>query len=149
MGQGRESKDRGAARVQGRASGRSSFPGAAVGLAALLGLIAGTARGETLSLNYLVGWGHLTIGEAAVSYRQTESRYRLVGDGRTRGILDLFVTWTGRAETEGVLREDGRRPLVHRHRGTWKREIRARRGSTGPAPRRRAPRPNRRRTWRR
>lgn len=90
------------------------------GLAALLGLFAATAaRGETLSLDYLVGWGHLTIAEAEVSYSQTESRYHLVGDGRTRGVLDVFVSWTGQAETEGLLRKEGRRPLVHRNRGTW------------------------------
>ncbi len=89
-------------------------------LAALLGLLAtAAARAETVTLGYLVGWGHLTIAEAEVSYSQTRSRYRLVGDGRTRGILDFFVSWTGRAETEGELRRDGRWPLVHRNRGTW------------------------------
>ncbi|MDX1576757.1 MAG: DUF3108 domain-containing protein [Kiloniellales bacterium] len=89
-------------------------------LATLIALpVAAAARAETVSLDYLVGWGHLTIAEAEVSFSQTESSYRLIGDGRTRGILDLFVSWTGRAETEGVLRTDGRRPLVHRNRGTW------------------------------
>jgi len=77
------------------------------------------ARAENLTLGYLVSWGHLTVAEAEVSYSQSESRYHLIGDGRTRGILDFFVSWTGRAETEGLLREDGRRPLVHRHQGTW------------------------------
>ena len=90
MGQDRASQRVGVARAQSRPSLRTT---AGAGLAALLGLFAVTgARGETLSLDYLVGWGHLTIAEAEVSYSQTESRYHLVGDGRTRGVLDVFVS---------------------------------------------------------
>lgn len=117
MGQGRRSLDRGAA---GSRSGTPGRPVVAAALAALCGLLApAVVRAENLTLGYLVSWGHLTVAEAEVSYSQSESRYHLIGDGRTRGILDFFVSWTGRAETEGLLREDGRRPLVHRHQGTW------------------------------
>lgn len=95
------------------------------GLAGLLGVGASTAsRAETLTLSYLVAWGHVTLAEAEVSYRQSGSRYHLVGSGRTRGLLDLLFSWRGRAETEGVVKAGGRQSLVHQHEGTSKKKTR-------------------------
>lgn len=91
-----------------------------VGLAALLWWGGPTAaRAETLTLGYLVGWGHMTLAEAEVSFSQSDAGYRLGGTGRTRGLLELLFSWQGRAATEGERRQDGRRPLVHEHEGTW------------------------------
>ncbi len=76
-------------------------------------------RADSLTLGYLVGWGHVTLAEAEVTYSQTDSRYQLTGEGRTRGLLEFLFSWRGRAETEGERRQEGRRPLVHQHEGTW------------------------------
>ena len=97
----------------------------AVALAGFLGALSPTAgRGENLSLSYVVAWGHVTLAEAEVSYRQSDARYHLVGNGQTLGVLDLLFSWQGRAETEGVLKAGVRQPLVHEHEGTWKRDTR-------------------------
>jgi len=112
-------------------------PVLAAAVACLLGVAAPTAsRGEALTLSYLVGWGHLTLAEAEVSYRQSGSRYRLVGSGRTRGFLALLFSWQGQAETEGVLKAGGRQPLVHEHEATSNRKTRWTRvaWNGGPAP---------------
>lgn len=97
----------------------------AAGLAILLGSLApAAARAENLTLSYLVAWGHLTLAEAEVSYRQSGSRYRLAGNGRTLGALGLLFPWHGKAETEGVIKAGARQPLVHQQEGTWKRNTR-------------------------
>jgi hypothetical protein len=75
-------------------------------------------------LGYQVAWGHLTLVEAEISYGQSGSRYFLSGSGRTRGLFGLFFPWQGRADTEGLLQGEGRRPLAHRHEGTWKEKTR-------------------------
>jgi len=91
------------------------------GLTGLIGVFAAaTGRAESLTLSYLVAWGHVTLVEVEVSVRQTGSRYHLVGGGRTTGVLDLLFPWHGRAETQGVVTAGTRRPLVHQHEGTWK-----------------------------
>ncbi len=107
------------------------------GLAGLLGILGPTAiQAEPLTLSYLVGWGHMTLAEAEISYSQSEIRYHLVSKGRTRGLLDLFFSWQGRAETEGLRLKEGRRPLVHEHEGTKKEKTRRTRvdwnGAAGP-----------------
>lgn len=95
------------------------------GLAGLLWILGPTAiQAEPLTLRYLAGWGHMTLAEAEISYSQSESRYHLVSKGRTRGLLDVFFSWQGRAETEGLWLQEGRRPLVHEHEGTRKEETR-------------------------
>ena len=112
-------------------------PALVAAAACLLGVAAPTAsRGEALTLSYLVGWGHLTLAEAEVSYRQSGSRYRLAGSGQTRGFLALLFSWQGRAETEGVLQAGGRQPLVHEHEATSNRKTRWTRvaWNGGPAP---------------
>lgn len=103
-----------------RISGPLVSAGLAAGLATLLAAPGSKAvHAEPLTLGYLVGWGHLTLAEGEISYSQSEGRYHLVGSGRTRGFLDFFFTWSGRAETEGVLSDGRRRSLVHQHEGTW------------------------------
>ena len=62
-----------------------SKPAIVAGLAALVWCGGATAaRAETLTLGYLVGWGHVTLAEAEISFSQTDARYRLAGTGRTR-----------------------------------------------------------------
>ncbi len=107
------------------------------GLAGLLGILGPAAiQAESLTLSYLVGWGHMTLVEAEISYSQSEIGYHLVSKGRTRGLLDLFFSWQGQAETEGLRLKEGRRPLVHEHEGTRKKKIRRTRvdwnGAAGP-----------------
>lgn len=98
---------------------------ALVVLAALLPAVGpNTARAETQTFGYLLAWGHLTLAEAEVSYRQSGSNYHLMGQGRTRGILELFFPWQGRARTEGLLSGRTRLPLVHQHEGIWKEKTR-------------------------
>ena len=100
--------------------GRRAGAAICAGLAALLWCgDPAAARAETLTLGYLVGWGHVTLAEAEISFSQTDGRYRLSGTGRTRGLLELLFSWRGRAATEGERRREGRRPLVHEHEGTW------------------------------
>lgn len=98
---------------------------ATVGLTALLATLAPRdSHGEDVVLGYELAWGNLTLAEAEVSYRQSDSRYHLVSNGRTRGVIDVFFPWQGRAETEGLLHDEGRRPLVHEHEGTYNDETR-------------------------
>ena len=93
---------------------------AGVGLSALLAALApAPADAEELTFGYQLAWGNLTLADAEVSYRQSGSHYHLVSSGRTSGFLELFFSWHGRAETKGLLRADGRRPLLHRHEGVW------------------------------
>jgi len=104
---------------------RLSKPASTAGLTVLLWSLGATvARADTLTLDYLVGWGHVTLAEAEVSFSQSDSRYHLIGTGRTRGFLDLLFSWQGRAATEGIWQANGRRPLVHEHEGTWKESTR-------------------------
>ena len=77
------------------------------------------SRAAPLTLGYQVAWGNFALAEAEIAYRQSDSRYHLVGRGRTQGLLEWFVTWHGRSETEGLLAPGGRRPLAHQSEGTW------------------------------
>jgi hypothetical protein len=90
----------------------------------LVTLAAPPSRAETQTFGYLLAWGHLTLAEAEVSYQQSGSRYHLIGQGRTRGILELLFPWQGRARTEGLLSGETRLPLIHQHEGTWKEKSR-------------------------
>lgn len=123
--EGREPK---AARPRRRRAASPSFyvPGlAALGFAGLLAISApGAHAAEDLTLGYQMTWGNLTLADGEISYRQSDSRYHLVSRGRTQGILEFFFPWTGRAETKGLLRADGRRPLLHQHQGTHEDETR-------------------------
>ena len=122
MGANRKTSGRNAYGGKGRARWR---PAASVGLAALLAALAPTSvHAEELSFGYQLAWGHLKLADAEVSYRESGSHYHLVSSGRTSGFLELFFSWQGRAETKGLLQEDGRRPLVHRHEGTWEEKSR-------------------------
>ncbi len=104
---------------------RPPTPHALVVLAALLPVLGPSmARAETQTFGYLLAWGHLTLAEAEVSYRQSGASYHLMGQGRTRGILELFFPWQGRARTEGLLNGTARRSLVHQHEGVWKEKTR-------------------------
>ena len=122
MGSGRKSLGRKSCSANMHTLRRLVVP---AGLAGLLGILDPTAiHAEPLTLSYLVGWGHMTLAEAEISYSQSENRYHLVSKGRTKGLLELFFSWQGRAETEGLRLKEGRRPLVHEHEGTWKEKTR-------------------------
>jgi len=90
-----------------------------VGLAGLIA-VSGAARVQSapLTLQYLVGWGHMTLAEAEISYASAENLYFLKSAGRTLGLLEFFFPWQGQAETKGLLENGDRRPLRHTHEGT-------------------------------
>jgi len=94
----------------------------------LMGMIAigstTTVQAAPLTLQYLVGWGHVTLAEAEISYSRSENLYLLESVGRTLGFLDFFFPWHGKAETKGLIDSGGRRPLHHEHEGTLEEKTR-------------------------
>ena len=96
-----------------RAALRASIPGALV-LSLLLTL---PASAETLSFEYQIEWGHITLGEASVSLTEEDGRYTLQGQGRTEGAFALLFDWRGRVRTEGIASNDERRSLWLSHEG--------------------------------
>jgi len=77
-------------------------------------------RAENLKLDYQIAWGHVTLAEATIVYKQATPHYRLTSSGRTQGLFDLLFSWEGGAETRGLLREGQRRPLRHENQGVWR-----------------------------
>lgn len=75
------------------------------------------AAAGTLSFEYQVEWGHITLGEASVSLTEEDGRYTLQGQGRTEGAFALLFDWRGRVRTEGIASNDGRRSLRLSHEG--------------------------------
>ena len=83
--------------------------------AALFGLFGSTSVGaEDYVLGYQLAWGPFTIGETELAYRESLSTYHFVATWKTRGLLNLFYRGDGWAETEGLLQQDGRQPLLHK-----------------------------------
>jgi hypothetical protein len=91
----------------------TAVPGA---LALSIALTAAAAA-ETLSFEYRVEWGHITLIEASVSLTEEDGRYSLRGQGRTEGAFALLFDWRGRSRTEGIAVNNERRPLRHSHEG--------------------------------
>ncbi len=82
-------------------------------------LMAQSALAGERTLDYQVAWGHMSLAQAQVSLKQSDDSYRLASTGWTEGLLDFFVSWQGKAETNGRVEDGVRQPLSHVHEGQW------------------------------